>query len=367
MEHRKPTRRERHVRFALMIEAQQGLTYDEQLAVVRRAEAAGFESFFRSDHYQSFPGRPGTGQTDAWGGPRRLARDTARGSGSGSWSRRSPSATPANLAKVATTVDVRCGRTDRVRTRRGLERRGAPPSRAAVPTDQRASGPPRGQPRDPPRALGQPDGMVVSGKVLKIEGAQFYPSRSTCPAGRGCRTAPLGRGFSSVAGARRGRWRHGCALADEFNLSSSTPDQARGKYAALAAACEAIEKGPATMTRSLRPASCWAATQPSSIGGSGTCSRLRRRRRRRGLDRCPRARWCLAPGDGRAMVVGSRRPARSGSCPGLPARDLEMIDLLAEALSSRRCIGHPGVGVSAVLLAHAPQGALAPVLGRRLA
>ena len=39
-----------------MIEAQQGVTYDEQLAIVRRAEAAGFESFFRSDHYQSFPG-----------------------------------------------------------------------------------------------------------------------------------------------------------------------------------------------------------------------------------------------------------------------------------------------------------------------
>ena len=47
------------MRFALMIEPQQGLTYDEQLAIARRAEAAGFEAFFRSDHYQSFPGRAG--------------------------------------------------------------------------------------------------------------------------------------------------------------------------------------------------------------------------------------------------------------------------------------------------------------------
>ncbi len=38
--------------------------------------------------------------------------------------------------------------------------------------------------------------------------------------------------------------------ADEFNLSSSSPDQAREKYAALAAACEAIGRDPATMTRS---------------------------------------------------------------------------------------------------------------------
>ena len=44
------------MRFALMIEAQQGMTYDDQLAIVRRAEAAGFESFFRSDHYAGFPG-----------------------------------------------------------------------------------------------------------------------------------------------------------------------------------------------------------------------------------------------------------------------------------------------------------------------
>ena len=44
------------MRFALMTEPQMGLTYAEQLAVVQRAEAAGFETFFRSDHYESFPG-----------------------------------------------------------------------------------------------------------------------------------------------------------------------------------------------------------------------------------------------------------------------------------------------------------------------
>jgi len=57
------------VRFALMIEPQQGLTYDEQLAIVRRAEAAGFESFFRSDHYQSFPGPAGERTTDGQSSP----------------------------------------------------------------------------------------------------------------------------------------------------------------------------------------------------------------------------------------------------------------------------------------------------------
>src|SRR5665811_1320540 len=44
------------MRFAMMIEPQQGLTYAEQLAVAQHSEAAGFGAFFRSDHYESFPG-----------------------------------------------------------------------------------------------------------------------------------------------------------------------------------------------------------------------------------------------------------------------------------------------------------------------
>ena len=60
------------MRFALMIEPQMGLTYDEQLAIARRAEAAGFETLFRSDHYESFPGdvgRPHDRRVDRGGRP----------------------------------------------------------------------------------------------------------------------------------------------------------------------------------------------------------------------------------------------------------------------------------------------------------
>src|SRR2546422_3191356 len=66
------------MRFALMIEPQQGLSYAEQLAIVQRAEQAGFESFFRSDHYQSFPGPAGERTTDAWAVLAGLARETSR-------------------------------------------------------------------------------------------------------------------------------------------------------------------------------------------------------------------------------------------------------------------------------------------------
>ena len=54
------------MRFALMIEAQQSLTYADQLAIARRAEVAGLEAFFRSDHYASFPGPADGPTTDAW-------------------------------------------------------------------------------------------------------------------------------------------------------------------------------------------------------------------------------------------------------------------------------------------------------------
>ncbi len=65
------------MRFALMTEPQQGLSYDEVLALARAAEAAGLEAFFRSDHYASFPGPAGQPTTDAWATLAGLARETS--------------------------------------------------------------------------------------------------------------------------------------------------------------------------------------------------------------------------------------------------------------------------------------------------
>ena len=79
------------MRYALMTEPQQGLSYDEILALARTAEAAGLEAFFRSDHYASFPGETGLPTTDAWATLAGLARETDARSGSGRSSRRSRS------------------------------------------------------------------------------------------------------------------------------------------------------------------------------------------------------------------------------------------------------------------------------------
>ncbi len=62
-------------------EPQQGATYDQQLAVARRAEQLGFGAFFRSDHYLAMGGALQAGglpgPTDAWTTLAALARETA--------------------------------------------------------------------------------------------------------------------------------------------------------------------------------------------------------------------------------------------------------------------------------------------------
>lgn len=54
------------MRVCLMIEGQEGVTWDDWRALAATAEASGFEALFRSDHYQSLDGVPGRGALDAW-------------------------------------------------------------------------------------------------------------------------------------------------------------------------------------------------------------------------------------------------------------------------------------------------------------
>ncbi|MDT7539800.1 MAG: hypothetical protein QOI82_3385 [Actinomycetota bacterium] len=62
----------------IFTEPQEGATYDDLLAVARRAEELGFDAFFRSDHYVAFSGDGLPGPTDAWITLAGLARETNR-------------------------------------------------------------------------------------------------------------------------------------------------------------------------------------------------------------------------------------------------------------------------------------------------
>jgi F420-dependent oxidoreductase-like protein len=66
------------VQLRIFTEPQQGATYDDLLAVARRAEETGYDAFFRSDHYLAMSGDGLPGPTDAWVTLAGLARETSR-------------------------------------------------------------------------------------------------------------------------------------------------------------------------------------------------------------------------------------------------------------------------------------------------
>jgi alkanesulfonate monooxygenase SsuD/methylene tetrahydromethanopterin reductase-like flavin-dependent oxidoreductase (luciferase family) len=66
------------VRIALMIEGQEGVEWEQWLALALAAEAAGLEGLFRSDHYRSIVRGEPAGALDAWATLAALAARTER-------------------------------------------------------------------------------------------------------------------------------------------------------------------------------------------------------------------------------------------------------------------------------------------------
>jgi F420-dependent oxidoreductase-like protein len=237
------------MRFALMIESQQGLSYADHLAIAKRAEANGFETLFRSDHYTSFPGPGDRPTTDAWTILAGLARDTER-IGLGVLVSPVTFRHPGNFAKVVTTVDEMSGGRIEVGVGAGwneLEHRqyglDFPPirERADLMEDQLAilHG-----------LWGEPHGWSYEGHRVTIRDAAFNPKPVDVP----------GRPRTSIGGARprilvggQGSPRSlrlAARYADEFNLSSSAPDVAGSTFAAMDAACVAIGRDPSEVAHS---------------------------------------------------------------------------------------------------------------------
>ena len=65
------------MRFALMIEGQEDVSWEDWRALAATCERLGFEALFRSDHYVSVDGIPERGALDAWASIYGLATVTA--------------------------------------------------------------------------------------------------------------------------------------------------------------------------------------------------------------------------------------------------------------------------------------------------
>src|SRR5579862_5706266 len=66
------------MRVCLMVEGQEGVTWEQWLALADAAEAAGLDGLFRSDHYRSIVRGQPAGSLDAWAVLARLAARTKR-------------------------------------------------------------------------------------------------------------------------------------------------------------------------------------------------------------------------------------------------------------------------------------------------
>lgn len=237
------------MQYALMLEPQQGMSYEDQLAAARRAESLGFDAFFRSDHFASFPGESGQPTTDAWAVLAGLARETERitlGSLVSPVTFRHPGA----FAKVVTTVDemsggrievgVGAGWNDDEHRQLGLE---------FPPIDQRAD-----LLEDQLAILhglwGEPDGWSYDGITgIRLRDSLMRPRPVETPDRP---TTSVGRRPRIIVGSSGSprSYRLAARYADEYNLSSASPARAAEVRGKLAQACRAIDRDPDTLARS---------------------------------------------------------------------------------------------------------------------
>jgi F420-dependent oxidoreductase-like protein len=324
------------MRFALMIEPQQGLSYLDQLEIARHAEAGGFETLFRSDHYESFPGPDNNPTTDAWAVLAGLARETRR-IGLGALVSPVTFRHPGNLAKLVTTVDEMSG--GRIEVGLGAGWNESEHRRygfAFPPISERAD-----MLEEQLEILHglwtEPDGWTFHGRYYAIADALFRAKPVDAP-GRPKSASGAVRPRIIVGSDGKPRsMRIAVRWADEFNLTSSSPDSAGQKLRGLDEACSAAGRDPATLTRS--------AMAGVLVGGNDAELAKRQDALVKALDlpagdtwlATRRGRWVFGtPAEARDTVArfadaGVERIMLQDFVPW----DIDMIDLLADELVGR--------------------------------
>jgi F420-dependent oxidoreductase-like protein len=223
------------MRFALMTEPQQGLAYDEILALARSAEAAGLEAFFRSDHYTSFPGPAGEPTTDAWTTLAGIARETTS-IRIGTLVSPVTFRIPGSLAKLVATVDEMSS--GRVELGMGAGWNEQEHQELGIPY------PPLGERYERlEEALAivhglwtEPDGWSFEGRHWQVRDARFRPR----PTFSGARHPHLILGGDG--GPRLSRLV--ATYADEFNRQSASPERVREAYDNVRRACQKLGRDP---------------------------------------------------------------------------------------------------------------------------
>ena len=227
------------MRICLMIEGQEGVTWDEWLALGRASEEAGLDALFRSDHYLSVQDRPERGSLDAWATLAALAQATERirlGTLVSPATFRHPSV----LAKMVVTADHVSGG----RIELGIGAGWHEP-------EHRAYGFPFPDPADRLEALEEqieivhrswePGPFDFEGRHYRIEALDATPKPVQQPHPNLIVGGSAGRRSARLAA----RW------ADEYNTVFASPELCRERRRAVAGAWEAEGREPATLVFSL--------------------------------------------------------------------------------------------------------------------
>lgn len=230
------------MRYALMTEPQQGLSYEEILALATAAEQAGFEAYFRSDHYASFPGGAGQPTTDAWATLAGLARETTR-IHIGTLVSPVTFRLPGNFAKLVTTVAQMSGGRVEVGMGAGWNEQEHRQLGLRFPDTGE-----RYEMLEEQLAIvhglwTEPDGWSYEGRHWQVREALFYPKPAAPPGRRHPNILLGGDGGPRLA-------RLAATYADELNIVSANPDKVRAAYQRLDEACAKVGRDPAEVTRS---------------------------------------------------------------------------------------------------------------------
>ena len=231
------------MRCALMTEPQQGLSYADILAVVQTAEQAGFEAFFRSDHYASFPGATGQPTTDAWATLAGLARETTR-IHLGTLVSPVTFRLPGNLAKVVATVAEMSGGRLEVGVGAGWNEGEHRQLGLRFPDVRERFDMLEEQLAILHGLWTEPDGWSYQGKHWQVENALFYPKPPAPPGRRHPNLLIGGDGGPRMA-------RLVATFADEFNLTSGAVHLVEPAYARLREKCLELGRDPDSLTYSM--------------------------------------------------------------------------------------------------------------------
>lgn len=227
------------MRFCLMLEGQEGVTWEQWLAAAGAAERLGFEALFTSDHYLSVQGAPDRGSSDAW---TLLGALAARTSTLRLGTLVSPVTfrEPAVLAKAATTVDrISGGRVELGMGAGWWEEEHITHGFAFPPVAERFE--------RLEEQLAIVHGLLTEelfsfpGTHYRLRDATFWPKPVQRP------RMPILLGGTTV-----GPWmqRLIATHADEFNTAGGTPEQVRGRLQRARDAVDRAGRGQQTLSTS---------------------------------------------------------------------------------------------------------------------